>query len=170
MLGDAPAWLWFALLVTPGWFAMRGWSFGRVEPLPTPLSEWLPLALAISASWSGVLAFTAGPSAAELVVRGPTAVRIAAWLAVAAVLWLVPFGFGWLVGRTRTNRRGQPVTIVLKSGSTISGRFHKATATDLVLADAVWDGVRYEAVTVGRCDAELVLRGPAVTAPPLRDE
>jgi small nuclear ribonucleoprotein (snRNP)-like protein len=162
VLGDAPAWLWLAVLVTPGWFAVRGWHVGREEPLSTSLTEWLPLALAISATWSGILTLACAARAAAIAASSPTAVRIAAWLAVAGVLWLVPFGLGWLAGRISRKRSGRPVTVVLKSGATIAGTLHHATATEFVLADATVEARRYALVTINRCDAELVLSGQRV--------
>jgi hypothetical protein len=158
VLGNAPAWLWLAVLVTPGWFAVRGWHAGREEPLSTPLAEWVPLTLAIGATWSGVVALACARRAAAIATSGPTAVRIATWLAVAGVLWLVPFGLGWLAGHRSRKRRGQIVTVVLKSGATIAGTFHHATASELTLADATVEARHYELITINRCDAELVLR------------
>lgn len=162
MLGDATAWLWLAVLVTPGWFAVRGWHAGREEPLSTSLTEWLPLALAIGATWSGIVALACAARAAAIAASSPTAVRIAAWLAVAGVLWAVPFGLGWLAGRISRRRRGRPVTVVLKSGATIGGTLHHATATEFVLADATVEARRYALVTINRCDAELLLSGSHV--------
>jgi hypothetical protein len=158
VLGNAPAWLWLAVVVTPGWFAVRGWHTGREEPSSTPLAEWVPLALAIGATWSGVVALACAARAAAIAASGPTAIRIATWLAVAAVLWLVPFGLGRLAGGRSRKRRGRTITVVLKSGATITGTFHHATATELTLADASVNARRYELVTINRCDAELVLR------------
>jgi hypothetical protein len=157
VLGDAPAWLWLAVLVTPGWFAVRGWHASREEPLSTPLTEWLPLALAIGATWSGLMVLACGAKAAALAASGPTAVRIATWVASAGVLWLAPFALGWIAGRISRKRRTRIVTVVLKNGATITGIFHHATETELTLADATVKGQRYELITVNRCDAELVL-------------
>ena len=84
------------------------------------------------------------------------------WLAVAGVLWAVPFGLGWLAGRISRRRRGRPVTVVLKSGATIAGTLHHATATEFVLADATVEARRYALVTINRCDAELLLSGSHV--------
>lgn len=158
MLGNAPAWLWLAVFVTPGWFAVRGWHAGRVEPLSTPLAEWVPLAVAIGATWSGVLALAFAARVAAIAASGPTAALIATWLAVAGVLWMVPFGFGWLAGRRSRKRPRQTVTVVLRSGATIVGTLHHATATELTLADATVEAWRYELIVINRCDAELVLR------------
>lgn len=165
MLANATAWLWLAVLVTPGWFAVRGWHAGRCETSTTPLSEWLPLALAIGATWSGVVALTFGATVRAIAEHGPTAVRIATWLAVAGVLWLVPFTLGLLAGRIRNKQRGrQLVTIVLKSGGAVAGILHHATAADLTLAEVTVDARRYDLVTVNRCDVELVLRSRGVPA------
>jgi hypothetical protein len=158
VLGDAAAWLWLAVLVTPGWFAVRGWRTGREEPLSTPLTEWLPLALAIGMTWSGAMVLACGAKAAAFAARGPMAVRIATWLTAAGVLWLAPFALGWIAGRLSRRRRTQMVTVVLKSGATITGNLHHATETDLALADATVEGECYELITVNRCDAVLVLR------------
>lgn len=170
MLGNAPAWLWLAVFVTPGWFAVHGWHAGREEPLSTPLTEWLPLALAIGATWSGVVALACASRAAAIAARGPTAVRIATWLAGAGVLWLAPFALGWLAGRISRKRRGRIVTVLLKSGATVAGTFHHATATEFTLADATVEGRRCELITINRRDAELVLHGPETTAAHSDDE
>ena len=101
----------------------------------------------------------------------PTAVRIAAWLAVAGALWLGPFAFGWVVGWISRKRRGGTVTVVLKSGATIAGKFHHATAAEFTLADATVEAQRYELVTINRCDIELILRSRhvhATASPPRR--
>jgi hypothetical protein len=164
VLGNAPAWLWLAVLVTPGWFAVRGWHAGREEPLSTSLTEWLPLALAVGATWSGMVALACARRAAAIAASGSTAIRIAMWLAVAGVLWLVPFGLGWIAGRTSRKRRGRIVTLVLKSGATITGTFHHATATEFTLADAIVEARSYELITVNRCDTELVLHSRHVGA------
>jgi hypothetical protein len=158
VLGNASAWLWLAVLVTPGWFAVRGWRSGREEPLSTPLTEWLPLALAIGMTWSGAMVLACGANAAAFAARGPAAVRIATWLTAAGVLWLAPFALGWIAGRLSRRRRTQRVIVVLKSGATIAGNFHHTTETELTLADAILEGERYELIAVNRCDAELVLR------------
>jgi hypothetical protein len=167
MLGDAPAWLWLALLVTPGWFAVRGWHAGRNESLSTPLAEWVPLALAIGATWSGVLVLSGAARAAAIAVTDDqTAVRLAAWLAVACVLWLMPFGLGWVGGRRSSKQREGIVTVVLRSGATIAGTLQHATATELTLADVTVDARAYDSVTISRSDAELILhrRRPAAPA------
>lgn len=164
MLGNAPAWLWLAVLVTPGWFAVRGWHAGREEPLSTPLTEWLPLALAIGTTWSGMMALACATRAAAIAASGSTGVLVATWLAVAGVLWLVPLGLGWLAGRISRKRCGRIVTVVLKSRTTITGTFHHATATEFTLADATVDTQRYELITINRCDAELILRSRHVAA------
>jgi len=123
-----------------------------------PLAEWMPFALAIGVTWSGVVALACAARAAAIAARGPTAVRIATWLAVLGVLWLVPFGLGWLAGRCSRKRRGRTVTVMLKSGTTIAGTLHHATPTELTLADATVEAQRYELITINRCDAELLLR------------
>lgn len=157
MLGSAPASLWLAVFVTPGWFAVRGWHAGREEPLPTPLAEWVPLALAIGATWSGAVALACPARTAAIAASGSMAVRVATWLGAAAVLWLVPFGLSWLAGRVSRKRRGRTVTVVLKSGAAIVGTFRYATATELTLADATVEARRYELITINRSDAELVM-------------
>ena len=171
MLGNAPAWLWVAVLVTPGWFAVRGWHSGREQPLSAPLTEWLPLALAIGATWTGVMVLTCGATVAALAAGGPTTVRVATWAAVAAVLWLAPFGFGWIAGRISRRHRLRIVTVVLRSGTTITGVLHHSTDAELTLADATLDSQRYALITVNRCDAEFVLRSqPAVVARSVDDQ
>ena len=70
MLGDATAWLWLAVLVTPGWFAVRGWHAGRKEPMPAPITDWLPLALAIGATWTGTTALAFAARAAAIGASG----------------------------------------------------------------------------------------------------
>jgi hypothetical protein len=159
VLGNAAAWLWFALLVTPGWFAVRGWHLGREEPLPTPLTEWLPLALAISVTWSGIAALTCAARAEAIAAGDPTTIRIAMWLVMAGMLWLVPCGVGWLAGRVSRKRGGQSVTVVLlKNGTTVAGTFHHETKSEFTLANATVESGHYERVTINRGDAELVLR------------
>jgi hypothetical protein len=127
-----------------------------------PLVEWMPLALAIGTIWSGAVILACAAKAAAIVATGQTASRIATWLAVAGVLWLSPFGLGWLAGRGSRKRRGRIVTVVLKSGRTTTGTLHHATATEWTLANATVEAECYELITVNRCDAELVLRGRPV--------
>jgi hypothetical protein len=126
--------------------------------MSTPLTEWVPLALALGATWSGTMALAGAVREAAVAASGPTTIRIATWLAVAGVLWFVPFASGWLAGRISRKRRRQIVTVVLKSGATIAGTFHHATETEFTLADATMEARRYERMTINRCDAELVLR------------
>jgi hypothetical protein len=129
-----------------------------------PLAEWLPLALAIGATWSGMMTLAGAARVAAITAGGPTTVRIAAWLAVAVVLWLVPFGLGWLAGRISRKRRGRIVTVVLKSGGTIAGTLHHATETEFTLADATLEARRYDLITINRCEAGLVLQSRHVAA------
>ena len=58
--------------------------------------------------------------------------------------WLVPFGLGLLAGGLSRQRRRRTVNIVLKSGATVAGTFHHATASEFTLADATMKGVRYD--------------------------
>lgn len=94
--------------------------------------------------------------------QSPPAARIAAWMAVGGLLWVVPLGLGWLAGRISRRRRGRPITVVLKSGARIGGTLHHASATEFILADATVETRRYARVTINRCDAELVLGGSHV--------
>ncbi len=159
MLGNALAWVCLAVFVAPGWFAVRGWYEGRGEPASQPLVDWLPLALAISVAWSGTLVLSGGAGGVAAIVRGGAPfVRVAALLVLLNVLWLAPFGAGWVLARWSRRRRRWAATIVLKSGATVSGTLHHDTANEVALTEVVVDGRRHDFLTVNRADVELFMR------------
>ncbi|MCW2983430.1 MAG: hypothetical protein JWR63_1000 [Conexibacter sp.] len=161
MLGNALAWVCLAVFVVPGWFAVRGWNVGRQRASSQPLAEWLPLALAISLAWSGVVVMSKGAAAAAgHIVNGSPSVRVGSWLVLLAVLWLAPLGAGWGLGRwARAGQESWVTTLVMRSGARIIGTVDRETATELVLADITMDGRRHDRVTVSRADVELQLDG-----------
>lgn len=158
MLGNGQDWVWLALLVTPGWFAVRGWHGGRAQPLPTPFTEWLPLALAIGLAWSGALLVSGSVAdAAAAIATGRAVARVTALLAGAGVLWLVPFGLGWIGGWLSRKRPGATVTVVRRNGAAVTGKLHHTTATELVVSEATFGDICAKMVTINRSDVELVL-------------
>lgn len=160
MPGDPLAWACLSVLVSPGWFAVRGWYAGRREPAMRPLPDWLPLALAVSVAWSGALMLSGGAAGAvEIVAGDQPALSVGAMLVVLTILWLVPFAGGWVLGGWTRRRCGRWIaTITMKSGAKVSGTLQHANDSEIVLADVCVDERRHELLTVSRSDVELFMR------------
>ena len=133
------AWFLLALVVTPGWFAIRGWCMARSTRALDALSEWLPLAVALGVTWTGVLALSLGSVGLTLAAGASPAWRVALWIGAAVSVWVIPFLLGWGSGRLWPNADrcvGDVVTVVMNDGSAIHGRCRRISATRLTLEDA----------------------------------
>lgn len=157
MLGSAQDWIWLAVLVTPGWFAVRGWRLGRDAQTPPPLSDWLPLALALGFTWTVTLLLLGAAGVVARVLHEPTASAVPLWLGLTAALWLAPFCLGWVVGRASRVRRRAFVTLRMKDGTAVEGVLQHISDSEVRLADASFEANRHAAIAVCRADVALVL-------------
>lgn len=157
------AWILLLVAVTPGWCAIRGWCRARSTPPPNTLGDWLPLATAVGVTWTGVLALSCGSVALSLVAAAAPPLRVPLWIGAAAALWVIPFVVAWVTGRLcpgADHRIGDPVTVVMKDGSTIDGRCCRLSATRLTLEGAAKGELFGMEIEIAREEIQLVVRAP----------
>ncbi|MDQ3742596.1 MAG: hypothetical protein M3320_04200 [Actinomycetota bacterium] len=151
------------MAVTPGWCAIRGWCAARSKQQPDSLGDWLPLATALGLTWTGILALVSGSTGLSLAANAGSGLRVMLWIGAAGVLWGLPFVVALAAGRLWPDvedRTGDLVTVVMKDGSTIDGRWRRISLTHVTLEDCAMGELLGKEITVAREEIKIVVQAP----------
>lgn len=137
---------------------------------PDSLGAWFPLATALGVTWTGIVVLAAGATGVSLAASAGPALCVVLWLGAAAVMWAFPFAAAWAAGQLWPDAddwTGQAVTVVMKDGSTIDGRYGRITPTHLRLENCSLGDLFGEEVTIAREEIRAVVQAPHRALRPL---